>query len=150
MKFFRKEKHYTQQQLADAADLSVDYICEIESLSKNILRSCGFKYDIFFRVWHISLEDFERNKAKLNRFFKYDITDSYKQAKERLQQDNTQVKQILNLLANKKILNAYKKMFKQKHGLAVTINDIKRVIKTEKYANEILKVLKELESKFAS
>ena len=41
-------------------------------------------------------------------------------------------------------------MFKQKHGLTVTINDIKRVIKTEKYANEILKVLKELESKFAS
>ena len=122
----------------------------IESLSKNILRSCGFKYDIFFRVWHISLEDFERNKAKLNRFFKYDITDSYKQAKERLQQDNTQVKQILNLLANKKILNAYKKMFKQKHGLAVTINDIKRVKKTEKYANEILKGLKELESKFPS
>lgn len=32
----------------------------------------------------------------------------------------------------------------------VTINDIKMVIKTEKYANEILKVLKELESKFAS
>lgn len=38
-------------------------------------------------------------------------------------------------------------MFKQKHGLTVTINDIKMVIKTEKYANEILKVLKELESK---
>ncbi len=35
IKKFRKEKHYTQQQLADAADLSVDYICEIESLTKN-------------------------------------------------------------------------------------------------------------------
>ena len=35
IKKFRKEKHYTHQQLADAADLSVDYICEIESLTKN-------------------------------------------------------------------------------------------------------------------
>lgn len=35
IKKFRKEKHYTQQQLADAADLSVDYVCEIESLTKN-------------------------------------------------------------------------------------------------------------------
>ena len=35
VKRYRKEKKYTQQQLADAADLSVDYICEIESLTKN-------------------------------------------------------------------------------------------------------------------
>ncbi len=35
IKKYRKEKHFTQQQLADAADLSVDYICEIESLTKN-------------------------------------------------------------------------------------------------------------------
>lgn len=32
---YRKEKKYTQQQLADAVDLSVDYICEIESPTKN-------------------------------------------------------------------------------------------------------------------
>lgn len=32
---YRKQKHYTQQQLADATDLSVDYICEIESPTKN-------------------------------------------------------------------------------------------------------------------
>ena len=31
---FRKEKGFTQQQLADKADLSSDYICEIESLKK--------------------------------------------------------------------------------------------------------------------
>lgn len=31
---YRKEKHLTQQQLADATDLSVDYICEIESQKK--------------------------------------------------------------------------------------------------------------------
>ena len=35
IKKFRKEKKYTQQELADEADLSVDYICEIESLTKN-------------------------------------------------------------------------------------------------------------------
>lgn len=35
IKKYRKEKHLTQQQLADATDLSVDYICEIESLTKN-------------------------------------------------------------------------------------------------------------------
>ena len=35
IKKFRKEKKYTQQELADKADLSVDYICEIESLTKN-------------------------------------------------------------------------------------------------------------------
>lgn len=32
---YRKEKHLTQQQLAEATDLSVDYICEIESPTKN-------------------------------------------------------------------------------------------------------------------
>ena len=32
---YRKEKNFTQQQLADATDLSVDYIGEIESLTKN-------------------------------------------------------------------------------------------------------------------
>ena len=32
---YRKEKNYTQQQLADDTDLSVDYIGEIESLTKN-------------------------------------------------------------------------------------------------------------------
>ncbi len=31
---FRKEKGFTQQQLAEKADLSSDYICEIESLKK--------------------------------------------------------------------------------------------------------------------
>jgi len=35
IKKYRKEKHMTQQQLADAVDLSVDYICEIESPTKN-------------------------------------------------------------------------------------------------------------------
>ena len=35
IKKYRKEKHLTQQQLADATDLSVDYICEIESSTKN-------------------------------------------------------------------------------------------------------------------
>ena len=35
IKKYRKEKNYTQQQLADKADLSVDYIGEIESLKKN-------------------------------------------------------------------------------------------------------------------
>lgn len=35
IKKFRKEKHLTQQQLAEATDLSVDYICEIESPTKN-------------------------------------------------------------------------------------------------------------------
>ena len=35
IKKYRKEKHLTQQQLADATDLSVDYICEIESPTKN-------------------------------------------------------------------------------------------------------------------
>ena len=35
IKKYRKEKHLTQQQLAEATDLSVDYICEIESLTKN-------------------------------------------------------------------------------------------------------------------
>ena len=32
---FRKEKKYTQQKLAEETDLSVDYICEIESPTKN-------------------------------------------------------------------------------------------------------------------
>ena len=31
---FRTEKGFTQQQLAEKADLSSDYICEIESLKK--------------------------------------------------------------------------------------------------------------------
>lgn len=35
IKKYRKEKKFTQQQLAEATDLSVDYICEIESLTKN-------------------------------------------------------------------------------------------------------------------
>ena len=35
IKKFRKEKQYTQQELAEKVDLSVDYICEIESLTKN-------------------------------------------------------------------------------------------------------------------
>lgn len=35
IKKFRKEKHLTQQQLAEKTDLSVDYICEIESPTKN-------------------------------------------------------------------------------------------------------------------
>ena len=35
IKKYRKAKHYTQQQLADETDLSVDYICEIESPTKN-------------------------------------------------------------------------------------------------------------------
>lgn len=35
IKKYRKVKHLTQQQLADAADLSVDYICEIESPTKS-------------------------------------------------------------------------------------------------------------------
>jgi len=35
IKKYRKEKNLTQQELADKADLSVDYICEIESLKKN-------------------------------------------------------------------------------------------------------------------
>lgn len=35
IKKYRKEKKYTQQKLADDTDLSVDYICEIESLTKN-------------------------------------------------------------------------------------------------------------------
>lgn len=35
IKKFRKEKKLTQQQLADEVDLSVDYICEIESPTKN-------------------------------------------------------------------------------------------------------------------
>lgn len=35
IKKYRKEKRLTQQQLAEATDLSVDYICEIESLTKN-------------------------------------------------------------------------------------------------------------------
>lgn len=32
---YRKEKKITQQQLSDMTDLSVDYICEIESTTKN-------------------------------------------------------------------------------------------------------------------
>lgn len=35
IKKYRKEKHLTQQQLAEETDLSVDYICEIESPTKN-------------------------------------------------------------------------------------------------------------------
>ena len=35
IKKYRKEKKFTQQQLADATDLSVDYIGEIESPTKN-------------------------------------------------------------------------------------------------------------------
>ena len=35
IKKFRKEKHLTQQELAEKTDLSVDYICEIESPTKN-------------------------------------------------------------------------------------------------------------------
>ena len=35
IKKYRREKKVTQQQLAENADLSVDYICEIESLKKN-------------------------------------------------------------------------------------------------------------------
>ena len=35
IKKYRKEKKLTQQELAEKADLSVDYICEIESLKKN-------------------------------------------------------------------------------------------------------------------
>ena len=35
IKKYRKEKQLTQQQLAEATDLSVDYICEIESPTKN-------------------------------------------------------------------------------------------------------------------
>lgn len=35
IKKYRKEKKLTQQQLAEATDLSVDYICEIESPTKN-------------------------------------------------------------------------------------------------------------------
>ena len=35
IKKYRKEKKFTQQKLADDTDLSVDYICEIESLTKN-------------------------------------------------------------------------------------------------------------------
>lgn len=34
IKKFRKEKGFTQQKLADEAELSSDYICEIESLKK--------------------------------------------------------------------------------------------------------------------
>ena len=32
---YRLKKNYTQQTLADKSDLSVDYICEIESSTKN-------------------------------------------------------------------------------------------------------------------
>ena len=32
---YRKQKHLTQLQLADLTDLSLDYICEIESLKRN-------------------------------------------------------------------------------------------------------------------
>ena len=32
---FRLEKNFTQAKLADEANLSVDYICEIESMKKN-------------------------------------------------------------------------------------------------------------------
>ena len=32
---YRLEKNFTQAKLADEADLSVDYICEIESTKKN-------------------------------------------------------------------------------------------------------------------
>ena len=35
IKKYRKDRHLTQQQLADKTDLSVDYICEIESPTKN-------------------------------------------------------------------------------------------------------------------
>ena len=35
IKKYRKEKNYTQQQLADDTDLSVDFIGEIESPTKN-------------------------------------------------------------------------------------------------------------------
>lgn len=35
IKKFRKEKNYTQQKLAEETDLSIDYISEIESLTKN-------------------------------------------------------------------------------------------------------------------
>ena len=35
IKRIRKEKHLTQQQLAEMTDLSVDYIGEIESPTKN-------------------------------------------------------------------------------------------------------------------
>ncbi len=35
IKKYRKEKKYTQQRLADESELSVDYICEIESLKRN-------------------------------------------------------------------------------------------------------------------
>ena len=32
---YRLEKNFTQARLADESDLSVDYICEIESMKKN-------------------------------------------------------------------------------------------------------------------
>ena len=35
IKKYRKKKKYTQQKLAEDTDLSVDYVCEIESLTKN-------------------------------------------------------------------------------------------------------------------
>lgn len=35
IKKYRKDRHLTQQQLAEKTDLSVDYICEIESPTKN-------------------------------------------------------------------------------------------------------------------
>ena len=35
IKKYRKDRHLTQQQLAEQTDLSVDYICEIESPTKN-------------------------------------------------------------------------------------------------------------------
>ncbi len=34
IKRYRKEKGYTQQKLADEAELSIDYIAEIESLKR--------------------------------------------------------------------------------------------------------------------
>ncbi len=55
---FRKEKGFTQQQLAEKADLSSDYICEIESLKKQ-------KYFSIATLGRIS----EALKVEITRFF---------------------------------------------------------------------------------
>lgn len=54
---YRKTKRITQQQLSDMADLSVDYICEIESTTKNK----GFRIVTLGRiadVLDVSISDF--------------------------------------------------------------------------------------------
>lgn len=61
IKKFRKEKGYTQQKLADEAEISIDYLAEIESVK----RKKTFSITILGRIANaleIDIKDFSNNK----------------------------------------------------------------------------------------